>query len=411
MKLRTQNGDNNAWNLTSVLNNNNNWKHNRYAVLVFYALYNMNEYVTIDEIDEAYRDCIKRKKNKTSAVKYSLNYLVNNYELYCSLNNKTYNINPSTCFCVTRPKLREIFAADFRDRIVHHLIILKFGKIFEDFMIDNSYSCRKNKGTLYAAKDIQRQLSEITNRYKENAYILKLDLKGFFINIDKEITYNIIEKIIKDNYKENDIDWWLWLIKKVIFNRPDLNCIKKGDIKLFDKLPDHKTLFKSNGKGLPLGNLTSQIFANLYLTIFDKWIIDKVAGYGRYADDFILIDRDKDKLLKLWKEIKVWLEENLKLELSPNKYYFQQAYKGVEFVGFHIKKNRLYTNNNIVHSAFQLVEEMNKKGHTDLQRINSYFGFLRHTNSYKIKARLIDNLKNKDVYNYNLKYLKVCSQQ
>ena len=410
MKLRTQNGGNNAWNLTSVLNNNN-WKHNRYAVLVFYALYNMNEYVTIDEIDEAYRDCIKRKKNKTSAVKYSLNYLVNNYELYCSLNNKTYNINPSTCFCVTRPKLREIFAADFRDRIVHHLIILKFGKIFEDFMIDNSYSCRKNKGTLYAAKDIQRQLSEITNRYKENAYILKLDLKGFFINIDKEITYNIIEKIIKDNYKENDIDWWLWLIKKVIFNRPDLNCIKKGDIKLFDKLPDHKTLFKSNGKGLPLGNLTSQIFANLYLTIFDKWIIDKVAGYGRYADDFILIDRDKDKLLKLWKEIKVWLEENLKLELSPNKYYFQQAYKGVEFVGFHIKKNRLYTNNNIVHSAFQLVEEMNKKGHTDLQRINSYFGFLRHTNSYKIKARLIDNLKNKDVYNYNLKYLKVCSQQ
>lgn len=409
MKLRTQNGGNNAWNLTSVLNNN--WKHNRYAVLVFYALYNMNEYVTIDEIDEAYRDCIKRKKNKTSAVKYSLNYLVNNYELYCSLNNKTYNINPSTCFCVTRPKLREIFAADFRDRIVHHLIILKFGKIFEDFMIDNSYSCRKGKGTLYAAKDIQRQLSEITNRYKENAYILKLDLKGFFINIDKEITYNIIEKIIKDNYKENDIDWWLWLIKKVIFNRPDLNCIKKGDIKLFDKLPDHKTLFKSNGKGLPLGNLTSQIFANLYLTIFDKWIIDKVAGYGRYADDFILIDRDKDKLLKLWKEIKVWLEENLKLELSPNKYYFQQAYKGVEFVGFHIKKNRLYTNNNIVHSAFQLVEEMNKKGHTDLQRINSYFGFLRHTNSYKIKARLIDNLKNKDVYNYNLKYLKVCSQQ
>lgn len=410
MKLRTQNGGNNAWNLTSVLNNNN-WKHNRYAVLVFYALYNMNEYVTIDEIDEAYRDCIRHKRNKTSAVKYSLNYLVNNYELYCSLNNKTYNINPSTCFCVTRPKLREIFAADFRDRIVHHLIILKFGKIFEDFMIDNSYSCRKNKGTLYAAKDIQRQLSEITNRYKENAYILKLDLKGFFINIDKEITYNIIEKIIKDNYKENDIDWWLWLIKKVIFNRPDLNCIKKGDIKLFDKLPDHKTLFKSNGKGLPLGNLTSQIFANLYLTIFDKWIIDKVAGYGRYADDFILIDRDKDKLLKLWKEIKVWLEENLKLELSPNKYYFQQAYKGVEFVGFHIKKNRLYTNNNIVHSAFQLVEEMNKKGHTDLQRINSYFGFLRHTNSYKIKARLIDNLKNKDVYNYNLKYLKVCSQQ
>lgn len=410
MKLRTQNGGNNAWNLTSVLNNNN-WKHNRYAVLVFYALYNMNEYVTIDEIDEAYRDCIRHKRNKTSAVKYSLNYLVNNYELYCSLNNKTYNINPSTCFCVTRPKLREIFAADFRDRIVHHLIILKFGKIFEDFMIDNSYSCRKGKGTLYAAKDIQRQLSEITNRYKENAYILKLDLKGFFINIDKEITYNIIEKIIKDNYKENDIDWWLWLIKKVIFNRPDLNCIKKGDIKLFDKLPDHKTLFKSNGKGLPLGNLTSQIFANLYLTIFDKWIIDKVAGYGRYADDFILIDRDKDKLLKLWKEIKVWLEENLKLELSPNKYYFQQAYKGVEFVGFHIKKNRLYTNNNIVHSAFQLVEEMNKKGHTDLQRINSYFGFLRHTNSYKIKARLIDNLKNKDVYNYNLKYLKVCSQQ
>lgn len=364
------------------------------------------QYVSLDQINEAYLDCMKHKRNKNSAVEYSLNYLVNNYKLYCELNNKSYEIGSSTCFCVTRPKIREIFAADFRDRIVHHLIILKFGQIFEDFMIDNSYSCRKGKGTLYAAKDIQKQLARITYGYKENAYILKLDLKGFFININKEITYNIIEKIIKDNYKENDTDWWLWLIKKVILNRPELNCIIKGDATLFDKLPDSRTLFKSNGKGLPLGNLTSQIFANLYLTLFDKWIVNQVEGYGRYVDDFILIDRDKDKLLSLWSKIKIWLKTNLDLDISPNKHYFQQAYKGVSFVGFYIKKSRLYTNNKTVHSAFQLVRYMNKLGYTDLPKINSYFGFLRHTDSYKIKYRLITTLTNTDVRHCNWNYLK-----
>ena len=114
------------------------------------------DYITLNQIDEAYRDCLKHKRNKKSAVEYSFNYLVNNYNLWRDLNNGTYEISPSICFCVTRPKLREIFAADFRDRIVHHLIILKFGHIFENFMIENSYSCRKNKGTLYAAKDIQK---------------------------------------------------------------------------------------------------------------------------------------------------------------------------------------------------------------------------------------------------------------
>lgn len=115
----------------------------------------------------------------------------------------------------------------------------------------------KNKGTLYAAKDIQKQINIITYGYKTNAYILKLDLQGFFISINKQILYNIIERVIRENYKEPDIEWWLQLIKKVIFNRPELNCIIKGDKKLFNKLPNSKTLFKSNGKGLPLGNLTS----------------------------------------------------------------------------------------------------------------------------------------------------------
>lgn len=363
-------------------------------------------YVTLEEIDEAYRDCMKHKRNKNSAVEYSLNYLINNYNLYCDLNNQSYEIGPSTCFCVTRPKIREIFAADFRDRIVHHLIIMKFGQIFENFMLDTSYSCRKGKGTLYAAKDIKKQLSEITYNYKINAYILKLDLKGFFININKQIAYNIIEKLIRDQYYEDDIEWWLWLIKKVILHRPELNCIIKGSRKLLQNLPDSKSLFKSNGKGMPLGNLTSQIFANIYLTIFDKWVVNKVDGYGRYVDDFILIDRDKEKLLLLWEEIKIWLKNNLELELSSNKHYLQKAYKGVEFVGFYIKKNRLYTNNKTVHAAFQLIKEMNKLGYTTLSRINSYFGFLRHTKSYKIKYRLVNELTNTDVYPYNWNYLK-----
>ena len=123
----------------------------------------MCEYITIEEIYDAYYDCRKRKRSKRSSIKYELNYEVENHKLWKELNTQTYEIGYSLAFCVTRPKLREVFAADFRDRIVHHLIMLKFLPLFESEMIDDSYNCRKGKGSLYGVNRVQSFIEKVSD--------------------------------------------------------------------------------------------------------------------------------------------------------------------------------------------------------------------------------------------------------
>ena len=240
----------------------------------------MCEYITIEEIYEAYYDCRYRKRNKNSALKYELNYEVENHKLWKELNAQTYEIGYSLDFCVTRPKLREVFAADFRDRIVHHLIMLKFLPLIEEEMIDDSYNCRKGKGSMYAVGRVKGFIEEVSEGYEEETWVLKCDIQGFFMSINKDILWRELEGLIRREYTGGDIEWWLWLIKKVIMHRPERKCYKRGNLRLWEYLPRTKSLFTSNGKGLPIGNLTSQIFGNFYMTVFDKWVLSRLNKNG-----------------------------------------------------------------------------------------------------------------------------------
>lgn len=185
----------------------------------------MKEYVTIEEVNEAYLDCRRTKRRTATQVEYELDYELNNLALWRELNGMTYEIGKSIAFCVTYPKLREVYAASFRDRIVHHLIMRKFLDLFEDRMIDSSYSCRREKGTIFGVMDVQEKLRRITRNGKRQVWVLKLDIRGFFMAIDKERMYEIVKDVITDEYGGEDTDWWLWLIKKIILHHPELNCV------------------------------------------------------------------------------------------------------------------------------------------------------------------------------------------
>ena len=231
----------------------------------------MKEYIHIELIDEAYRDCCKHKGGTEGCIEYKMNYLLNNLQLYNELNSMTYEIGKSKAFCVTRPKLREVFCAQFRDRIVHHILAIKFLPIFEGEMVDNAYACRKGKGTDYGIDHIRQQIERVSDNYTKETWILKCDLQGFFMSINRRMLYDIVEKIIRKKYQGGDMDFWLWLWRKVIMNDPSKNCVKVGDLSLWDRLPSNKSLFTcGEGIGLPIGNLPSQILANLLMSAFDK---------------------------------------------------------------------------------------------------------------------------------------------
>ena len=154
-----------------------------------------------------------------------------------------YEISKSKAFCVTRPKLREVFCADFRDRIIHHLLAIKFTDILEGEMTDKAYACRVGKGTDYGIADVKKQIKRVSDNYTKEAWVLKCDLQGFFMSINRSLLYRLLEKVIRENYHGDDMEWWMWLWKKAVLHDPTKNCIRVGDLSLWDKLPANKSLF------------------------------------------------------------------------------------------------------------------------------------------------------------------------
>lgn len=224
------------------------------------------------------------------------------------------------------------------------------------------------------------------------------------MSIDKGILWRDVKNLM-EKYKEdfgNDLDRWESLVKQVIYNRCELNCEKRGNLHLWDFLPKNKSLFFSSGKGIPIGNLTSQIFANFYLTPLDKFITSQVQGYGRYVDDFILIDKDKNKLLKLLPKIREFLK-SYGLVLNENKTIIQRCNKGILFTGYVIKPWGIYNGGRLDYSARQLIYDTDIYNKSKIiTRANSYLGFMRRTMSYKTRAFIVNSLIG--VYPYCLFY-------
>ena len=350
-----------------------------------------NTWCSIEDVYAAYLDCKKRKSKSTQYAQFAANEAANIYDLWKELNEHTYTIGYSDAFCVTRPKVREVFAAQFRDRIVHHLVMLRLLPLFESAFINDTYNCRVGKGTEYGVKRVAEFM-----RQHPDGWILKCDIRCFFMNIKKARLADMLESFISENYNGRDIDHIQWLVRMIVMHRPEKRCIRKGDMTLWNILPKGKSLFDTDGSnGLAIGNLTSQIFANYYMLPLDKWLsgIDGVC-YGRYVDDFILVAGERDVLKSLLPQIRTFLREQLDIELHPNKVYLQPIRHGVTFLGSVIKHGRIYAGNRTVGNAVNLIREYafvkNKEKYIEkfAQRYNSYMGYLVHRKTYGIRWKL-----------------------
>ena len=425
-------------------NANNNNKYNGYvgrAVAVF------GDYSVplpfILSVWEAYHDCLKGKMGSVQAVEYMSIAAYDIPALAYELWSGTYHPGVSTCFLVTYPKLREVFAACFRDRIVHHWVCLRLEPLFEQRFEDQgnvSFNCRKGFGTEKAVTHLAEEMRRVSNNYHNDAVVFRGDIVSFFMSIDKDLLWYLLERFMLRWQKRmarlgdtQTIDGWYgisWSVlcrlemervpnmywdilmrttKIIVMHHPDKNCILNSPIEWWRSLDASKSLFTSP-TGEPIGNLTTQQFANFLMSFFVAYVQylyrRKNYGMAQFVDDFALTCDDLRYVVRTIPLLEIFLRNKLHLMMHKNKRYLQPVAHGVLFVGTFIKPGRLYLSNRTI---ARITEKCNgyavmlaNEEHLSIidlehieQVLNSYLGFCRHRATYRFRQHFIAMIGNK----------------
>ena len=356
--------------------------------------------IDFETILEAYLDCRKRKRSTVGATEFELAYVHNLVELMNEVNSRQYKIGKSICFVVRYPRYREVFAGEFRDRVIHHYIALRLEPLFERIFCGRTYNCRKGKGQLAGVTQLAEDIREESENYTKDAYIMKVDLKGFFMSIIKSKLARMVDDFIAEHYKGDDKEDLRWLCNLVVMHRPELNCERRSPLWMWNFIPKEKSLF-TNGeyRGIAIGNLFAQLFANFLLNTID-WKIDAVCvRHNRYVDDISFVSKNKEKLLSIIPMLRTEIGK-LGLSLNEKKFYLQHYSKGVQFTGAVIKPDRIYVANHTINSFAFAVERLGKAvemGMIDdinknIASVNSYLGIMSHYNEYATKRRIMEKL-------------------
>ncbi len=338
-----------------------------------------------DNLYNAYLNARKGKRFRDDVLKFSSNVEEHLIDIQNELMWETYKVGKYRKFIITDPKKRLIMALQFRDRVVQWAIYRQINPLFDKQFIEDSYGCRDGKGTHRATQRLQYWLKQ-NDRKAGKHYYLKLDISKFFYSIDHEILIDILKRRIADNRMIN-------LLKTIIISEDTDFGLPEGFI------TDYPPLTGSS-LGLPIGNLTSQMFANIYLNELDQFCKHKlkIRQYIRYMDDIIILGNDKKHLIYLKNEIENFVNNKLRLRLN-NKTAIRPIGMGIEFVGYkvwptHIKIRK----SSVIRMKMRLkeVQHLYSKGLIDIDELRSvlasYFGFMKHCNSYNLRKKLSETL-------------------
>lgn len=303
--------------------------------MAFKELKKMKDKITFEEIYEAYILCLKNKKNKVGTYNFvNCDICKNLIELLNELNSREYRPKQSNCYVITEPALREIYAAQFSDRIVQHFYMKEIEDILDNELIDGCCSCRKGKGTDYALKLLKNHLIETSNQGKKNCFFLKIDLSGYFMSIDRKQISDKFLKLIEYKYKGKHKELLTYLTPIIFKNNPALNCKYKCDEKIRMRVPERRKMNPVSNYGMAIGNLTAQAGSNLNLSNFDKFVTEKLKlkRYVRYVDDIVIIS---DRKIKLKKALPIIIEKlkETNQNINMKKTKIDTAYHGVKFLG------------------------------------------------------------------------------
>jgi RNA-directed DNA polymerase len=322
------------------------------------------------QLVQAYLDCRRTKRTSASALAFEAHLERNLCALHDELASGAWRPGRSICFVVTHPRPREVWAAQFRDRIVHHLLYNRISGRFHARFTADTCACIPGRGTLYAARRLEHQVRSVTANWQQPAHYLKCDLANFFVSIDKHVLRAQLARHITE-------PWWLALTDTVLMHDPREDVELRGNAARLALVPPHKRLFNAPADhGLPIGNLSSQFFANVLLNDLDQFIKHQIRAphLVRYVDDFVLLHSSAQWLKAALGRISTFLPEQLHLQLNPSKTVLQPVARGITFVGHVTKPWRRTTKPATVAKAVARVRQAPAE---DLRQLaNSYFGLL-----------------------------------
>ena len=350
-----------------------------------------------EEVAQAYFDCRKHKRNSLYAIEFEFELEKNLFELFEDLTLGRYQIGKSVAFVVEQPKIREIWCSTFRDRVVHHIIYNRLSPRFYPSFIRNTFACIPGRGSLDASDHLWAGMRSITRNWQRPSYYLGADVKNFFVSIHKPILFELLKKKIVE-------PWLCDLTAQVLFHDPRTNCVMKSKPEAFARVPRHKSLLHMpSDRGLPIGNLTSQFFANVYLNELDQFAKHRLKAryYYRYVDDFAILHESPGYLNECFERVEEFLKDRLKIELHPFKKRIGTLDQGVDFVGYFHKPYRRYPRTRTVERLKSVINQW-KMDPDGLQpnsmielrdSVNSYFGLIRPTSSYRLRKHLGNEIR------------------
>lgn len=360
------------------------------------------------DLDEAFILAAKGKSGKQYVRDFAANLEKNLDQLCLELWTRTYRPLPSDCFATDE---REVYAARFRDRIVHHLYFNYTHRLFERTFIADSYSCIKGRGIHYGINRIRQHIQQESRNYTRRCYALYLDIKGYFMHINREklckavkssldtMRYHRIKKHSPLTWDDIlDFEFIYYLTEIFTLLDPLANCIIKGSLRQLQAIPKRKRLrFSSKGSGVPIGNLTSQLFSNIFLNLLDQFIKRclRVRYYGRYVDDARLISCS----IRFLKACLVLIDAficSLGLELQHSKTRIVDIYKGVSFCGAFLMPFRDYISTAALKRIKSKIHALRSDFNSGrcalahyISSLQSFTGTLSHFRTYNISKHIM----------------------
>ena len=358
----------------------------------------------LEELTGAFREARKGKIKTCDEHAFEQHWLENIVGLRDSILEYRYRPSASVAFVIFDPMVREIFAAPFRDRVVHHFLYNMQAGWWDRRFLNDSYSCRVGKGTLFGVQRAQRFMQRVTSNYAKKAYIVKLDIRGYFMSLPRAKLYERVKwgldrqfaEMMDDRmgYQIYKICAFLW--RRVLFDDPAGKAWKRGPLINWDPrvLPREKSLFcQPPRQGIVIGNLTSQLVSNIYLDQLDRYIFYDLGykNYGRYVDDFFIMvpEGEYGKLKEDIPRIENFLKAELNLVLHKKKRYYQEVKKGMGFLGARVYPYCLYPSDRLQRKFKRAASELTY-GYRDVVSVVSYLGIMLHLDAGKIEEEIFN---------------------
>lgn len=346
---------------------------------------------------KAFLEARKGKLRTVDEYMFEMDWRENLERLVDDILNEKYKPSRGVAFIIRKPVIREIFAAPFRDRVVHHFLYDMVADWWDTRLIYNSFSCRKGKGVLFGVQRLAKDISKVSKNYQEPAYVIKLDIQGYFMSLSRKALFERAVWGLRKQYPRGGAVYQLlkYLWGEIIFDDPVKGVKLRPPVTSWKDLPQNKSLLhQPEGRGIVIGNLSSQLLSNIYLDLLDRFVTMKLGykHYGRYVDDFYIVVPE-EKFEQAKRDVKI-IENfllTIGLVLHPSKRYIQDVRHGVAFLGMVIYPHKIVPGKRFKGEFYKAVHEYGM-GHRKDEAVISYLGYCKHAEAKMLCARVFDSV-------------------